>query len=213
MADVMDGPEIISRSAKKTGPLKYSPSLYNKYYSASDFIIRLKTDGSEKIWLDKAVGVAVSESLSSVPVYTVGNSRFQFLSKGNLIVNGLISINTTSSDYMAKVLANINAKYRVFKVLTPSEQLALTAEELKKYQEEKKKFDQEKVEVKSSLGFSDYDLFTIELVYNNSDAIDRRTSFSREIIDCRIVGYEQGVDIGGDGQLIDGYRFIAREVI
>lgn len=92
-------------------------------------------------------------------------------------------------------------------------QLALTAEELKKYQEEKKKFDQEQVEVKSSLGFSDYDLFTIELVYNNSDAIDRRTSFSREIIDCRIVGYEQGVDIGGDGQLIDGYRFIAREVI
>jgi hypothetical protein len=91
--------------------------------------------------------------------------------------------------------------------------IPLTAEELKKYQEEKKKFDQEQVEVKSSLGFSDYDLFTIELVYNNSDAIDRKTSFIREIIDCRIVGYEQGVDIGGDGQLIDGYRFIAREVI
>ena len=82
MADITDGPEIISRSAQKTGSLKYSPSLYNKYYSASDFIIRLKTDGSEKIWLDKAVGVAVSESLSSVPVYTVGNSRFQFLSAG-----------------------------------------------------------------------------------------------------------------------------------
>ena len=30
MEDITDGPEIISRSAQKTGSLKYSPSLYNK---------------------------------------------------------------------------------------------------------------------------------------------------------------------------------------
>ena len=202
----------LSRSRQRISGGKYK-QMYNKYYSASDFIIKIKTENSEAIWLDKASGVAVSESLSSNPIYTLGDSRVNFFSRGNLIVTGFISVNTISADYISRVLANINGKIKNFKPLTPREQMALSAQKLKAYLKEKEKYEQQEVEDLSTLGFADYSLFTVELEYNNSDAVEKVTSFSREILDCRIIGFEHGVDIGGDGQLVDGYKFIAREIV
>lgn len=202
----------LSRSRQRISGGKYK-QMYNKYYSASDFIIKIKTENSEAIWLDKASGVAVSESLSSNPIYTLGDSRVNFFSRGNLIVTGFISVNTISADYISRVLANINGKIKNFKPLTPREQMALSAQKLKAYLKEKEKYEQQEVEALSTLGFADYSLFTVELEYNNSDAVEKVTSFSREILDCRIIGFEHGVDIGGDGQLVDGYKFIAREIV
>ena len=202
----------LSRSRQRISGGKYK-QMYNKYYSASDFIIKIKTQNSEAIWLDKASGVAVSESLSSNPIYTLGDSRVNFFSRGNLIVTGFISVNTISADYISRVLANINGQIKNFKPLTPREQMALSAEKLKAYLKEKEKYEQQEVEALSTLGFADYSLFTVELEYNNSDAVEKVTSFSREILDCRIIGFEHGVDIGGDGQLVDGYKFIAREIV
>ena len=202
----------LSRSRQRISGGKYK-QMYNKYYSASDFIIKIKTENSEAIWLDKASGVAVSESLSSNPIYTLGDSRVNFFSRGNLIVTGFISVNTISADYISRVLANINGQIKNFKPLTPREQMALSAEKLKAYLKEKEKYEQQEVEALSTLGFADYSLFTVELEYNNSDAVEKVTSFSREILDCRIIGFEHGVDIGGDGQLVDGYKFIAREIV
>lgn len=202
----------LSRSRQRISGGKYK-QMYNKYYSASDFIIKIKTENSEAIWLDKASGVAVSESLSSNPIYTLGDSRVNFFSRGNLIVTGFISVNTISADYISRVLANINGKIKNFKPLTPREQMALSAQKLNAYLKEKEKYEQQEVEALSTLGFADYSLFTVELEYNNSDAVEKVTSFSREILDCRIIGFEHGVDIGGDGQLVDGYKFIAREIV
>lgn len=202
----------LSRSRQRISGGKYK-QMYNKYYSASDFIIKIKTENSEAIWLDKASGVAVSESLSSNPIYTLGDSRVNFFSRGNLIVTGFISVNTISADYISRVLANINGKIKNFKPLTPREQMALSAQKLKAYLKEKEKYEQQEVEALSTLGFADYSLFTVELEYNNSDAVEKVTSFSREILNCRIIGFEHGVDIGGDGQLVDGYKFIAREIV
>ena len=202
----------LSRSRQRISGGKYK-QMYNKYYSASDFIIKIKTQNSEAIWLDKASGVAVSESLSSNPIYTLGDSRVNFFSRGNLIVTGFISVNTISADYISRVLANINGQIKNFKPLTPREQMALSAEKLKAYLKEKEKYEQQEVEALSTLGFADYSLFTVELEYNNSDAVEKVTSFSREILDCRIIGFEHGVDIGGDGQLVDGYKFIARDIV
>lgn len=200
----------LSKSPKQIG---YTPSLYNKYYSASDFKIRISLESSEGIWLDKASGVAVSESLSSSPIYTLGNSMVDFFSKGNQVVTGVLSVNTVSADYISKVLGVLNGRVKAFKYLTTKEQLALSVEQLKEYKKQREAHENQSIEVLSTLGFSDYPLFDIELEYNNSDAIQRVTSFSREIKGCRIIGFEQAIDIGNDGQLVDGYRFIAKEII
>lgn len=190
----------------------YINRTYNKYYSASDFTISLKGKSGESIWLDKASGVAVNESLSSNPIYTLGDSRVNFFSRGNLVVTGFISINMVSADYMHKVIERMNGNLKSFRYKNARELLSLTAAQLKKYYQEKEEFEQKKIGSASTLGFADTDLFTIELSYNNSDAISQVSTFYREIKECRIIGFEQGVDIGGDGQLVDGYRFIAKEV-
>ena len=69
------------------------------------------------------------------------------------------------------------------------------------------------VSAKSVLDLSDLDPFTLNLVYNNSDVISRGVQQQISIIECRVIGFEHNVDIGSDGQLIDGYKFIGKEVV
>ena len=48
-----------NRIAKKT---KYTNNLYTKYFSASDFVIKVVGTTGSSIWLDRASGLAVTES-------------------------------------------------------------------------------------------------------------------------------------------------------
>lgn len=194
--------EIRSQSVKYHG-------IYNKYYSASDFRVYIGD-----ILLDKASGVMINESLSSLPIYTIGNSRYDFLSRGNIIVSGFITINKSDKDYIARVLSSYRENGTVnFKSLSPYEQMQLTTEELAAYKKKEKQYKESDVSSKSVLDWADLEPFTINLVYNNADVITAGEDHRIAIIECRIVGYEHGVDISSDGQLIDGYKFIAKEVV
>lgn len=182
--------------------------LYTKYYSSSDFNLYIGD-----ILIDRAAGVAVGESLTSTPIYTIGNSRYDFLARGNVIVNGIIRINKAEKDYLARVIAHYRGRTNEFKILSSYEQLQLTSEELAKYRKQLKEYQNEQVSAKSVLDWADLGSFTIHMVYNNSDAVTEGVQQRISIVECRIVGYEHSVDIGSDGQLIDGYKFIAKEVI
>lgn len=184
--------------------------LYNKYYSASDFRFYIGD-----ILIDKASGIGLNESLSSVPLYTIGNSRFEFLSRGNNIVHGFISINKSTKDYLSRILSHHEGDLGgvKFKSLSPYEQMQLTSAELEKYKAQEKKFLEKKVSAHSVLDWSDFNLFNIDMVYDNSDPTHISEIHRARISEVRIVGYEHGIDISGDGQLIDGYKFIAKEFI
>lgn len=75
---------------------------YEKYYSSSDCTVFIESPYglSEPVLLDKLKTVAYSESLSSQPVYGIGESRYGFLSQGNLIVNGILELNWTHPNYL-----------------------------------------------------------------------------------------------------------------
>lgn len=182
--------------------------IYTKYFSASDFSIYVGD-----ILIDRAAGIAIGESLTSTPIYTVGNSRYDFLARGNVVVNGILRINKAEKDYLARVLAHYRSRSNEFKVLSSYEQLQLTSEELAKYRKQLKEYQNEQVSAKSVLDWADLGEFTIHMVYNNADAVTEGVQQRISIVECRIVGYEHSVDIGSDGQLIDGYKFIAKEVI
>ena len=182
--------------------------LYTKYYSSSDFNLYIGD-----ILIDRAAGIAVGESLTSTPIYTIGNSRYDFLARGNVVVNGIIRINKAERDYLARVIAHYRGRTNEFKILSPYEQIQLTSEELAKYRKQLKEYQDEQVSAKSVLDWADLGSFTIHMVYNNSDAVTEGVQQRISIVECRIVGYEHSVDIGSDGQLIDGYKFIAKEVI
>lgn len=182
--------------------------IYTKYFSASDFSIYVGD-----ILIDRAAGIAIGESLTSTPIYTVGNSRYDFLARGNVVVNGILRINKAEKDYLARVLAHYRGRSNEFKVLSSYEQLQLTSEELAKYRKHLKEYQNEQVSAKSVLDWADLGEFTIHMVYNNADAVTEGVQQRISIVECKIVGYEHSVDIGSDGQLIDGYKFIAKEVI
>lgn len=182
--------------------------LYTKYYSSSDFNLYIGD-----ILIDRAAGIAVGESLTSTPIYAIGNSRYDFLARGNVIVNGIIRINKAEKDYLARVISHYRGRTNEFKILSSYEQLQLTSEELAKYRKQLKEYQNEQVSAKSVLDWADLGSFTIHMVYNNSDAVTEGVQQRISIVECRIVGYEHSVDIGSDGQLIDGYKFIAKEVI
>lgn len=182
--------------------------LYTKYYSCSDFNLYIGD-----ILIDRAAGVAIGESLTSTPIYTIGNSRYDFLARGNVIVNGIIRINKAERDYLARVITHYRGRTNDFRLLSSYEQLQLTTSELAKYRKQLRQYYNEQVSAKSVLDWADLGSFTINMVYNNADAVTEGVQQRISIIECRIVGYEHSVDIGSDGQLIDGYKFIAKEVI
>ena len=182
--------------------------LYTKYFSSSDFNIYIGD-----ILIDRAAGIAINETLTSTPIYTIGNSRYDFLARGNVLTNGIIRINKAEKDYLARVIAHYRGRTNEFKFLSPYEQIQLTSDELAKYRKQLKEYQNEQVSAKSVLDWADLGSFTINMVYNNSDAVTEGIQQRISIVECRIVGYENSVDIGSDGQLIDGYKFIAKEAI
>lgn len=201
-----DVDEIEVKGKRQPKGHSFVNGLYNKYYSSSDCMIYI-----EDIWLDKVSGIGINESLSSVPIYTIGNSRYSFLSRGNNIVTGFISINKCTKDYLPRVLENIN-KNSEFRKLTPYEQMQLTSEELRVYKEKEAAMESGKVSNKSVLDWADLDAFNITISYNNGDPTMAGVKQYVDIQEIRIIGFETSIDIGSDGQLIDGYRFIAKEV-
>lgn len=199
-----------TQAAKKTTKLY---SLYDKYYSSSDTVIKIIGQTGLPIWVDKCSGIALTETLGSVPIYTIGDSRARFFMRGNLSVNGFISINMTDVEYFSKILYAVNTTTKSMRVLTPMEVVDMTAQELAEYKAQLKAYASAEAAQKSTLQMADYPLFDIEIDYNNSDPVFKTSTKRRTISQCRIVGFEQGVDISGDGQLVDGYRFIAKEVL
>lgn len=202
---------ILANTPRRKKEKVYHP-LYDKYYSSSDVIIKVIGSTGLPIWVDKASGIAFSESLGSVPVYTIGDSKAKFFMRGNLSVSGFISINMTNVEYFSKILHTANSSSKAFRVLPPYEVISMSPQEMAEYKAQLLNYQKEEAESKSTLQLSDYPLFNIEMEYNNSDPVYKVKTKRRTITECRIVGFEQGVDIGGDGQLVDGYKFIAKEV-
>lgn len=185
-------------------------SLYDRYYSASDVTVFIyEKNTNNKLWLDKASGIALNESLSSAPIYTLGNSRFHFLTKGNVITSGILTVNINDPHYLGKVMTHITTPPR-FKRLSPEEQISLSYYSLQEYKLAERKYLKSVTYADGILGMSDYPLVNIELVYNNSDVTEYRESFTRTISDIRFTSYEEGISITSDGQLVNGFRFVAR---
>lgn len=88
----------------------------------------------------------------------------------------------------------------------------MNASELAQYKIDMSTYENTSIDPMSTLELSDLPLFNIELEYNNTDPTNIVTSTTKTIYNVQLTGYEQGVDIGSDGQLVDGYRFIAKEM-
>lgn len=82
--------------------------MYQHYYTSSDVTVDLYCPStSKRVNLDTTIGIAYNENVSSVPVYTLGNSIPTFFSKGNSLVQGQIDLVFTGTDYLVTVLEEL----------------------------------------------------------------------------------------------------------
>ena len=63
--------------------------MYDQYFTGSDVNIYLRYPNTDKqVHIDKAIGIGYNHSMSSVPIYVLGNVDPAFFSRGNSLLKG-----------------------------------------------------------------------------------------------------------------------------
>ena len=79
--------------------------VYDHYFTSVDVTIDISYPTTNKrVNIDKAVAIAYTHNVSSIPVYTLGSSVPFFYSKGNSLVQGQLDLAFKSTDYLRTAL-------------------------------------------------------------------------------------------------------------
>lgn len=185
---------------------------YEQYYTSSDCSVFIESEqGSELILLDKLKSVGFSENLSSEPIYGIGNSKFGFISQGNILVNGALELNFIDPNYLYKTLQFINSSPVGVPVDdTLAGYTALSDEALLRAR--KFKVQQDKAGNRQfNHNISDYPTCNIRIVMNNSYLY--REDKDRIILlrGVKFIGTTMPVSISSEENVYVQYTFLARE--
>lgn len=79
--------------------------IYDHYFTAADVTVDMRIkDTDKRVNIDKAVAIAFTHNISSVPIYTLGKLEPFFFSRGNSIVQGQLDIAFKNTQYMITAL-------------------------------------------------------------------------------------------------------------
>mgnify|MGYP001602673283 CR=1 FL=1 len=83
-------------------------AIYDHYYSGSDVNIYLRyVPSGRMVHLDKAIGIGFNHSMSTIPIYTLGNVNPSFFSRGNSLLQGSLDIVFKSDQYLQKTINHL----------------------------------------------------------------------------------------------------------
>ncbi len=201
--------------------------MYNQYYSSADVTLYLSKNDN-MILIDKLNGVMLSEELSSMPVYGLGDSYFGFTTRGNYIINGLIDINFIHASYLVNAIKSLNStpsasKDNAVKQLSDINSVSiLSVEELNALKilakSEKLQFSTQNNSFGQSSVSSDgiaylKSGFDIIISFNSSTNL-RQDSLASEIRieNCRIISSDITTSVNDDSQIVRRYRFIGQKI-
>lgn len=197
---------------------------YQQYYSSSDCSVFIENpNGSiQPVLLDRIGAIAWDESISSERVFGFGNSKYGFLTQGNLFVGGQIVFNFVHENYFAKTLNYIYTGAPA-DTINGSDLTSLTGTDFAQLT------DAQISQIKSSAAASSVTQqqyttsilnypqnFNIRIVLNNSLLY---TSDSNKVIiikGVKITGSSMAPSImgeNGDDPIMQYYTFLAREVV
>ena len=197
-------------------------SRYAKYYTSADCSVYFERDLSEYndsqlieglapiVKLDKLAGIGWGEQLTSSPVYGIGSSFHGFVTKGNLSVTGVLSINFTDDVYLTKIIDEVtqsggtlyesdDAIFEKWKQLEHRE-----AENVGTELYLKRTLDSKTGIERMLSGFN------IRVVFDNGNLYHGDESKTYVLRDIKILSHENGATSGTDGAITQTYRFIAR---
>lgn len=187
-------------------------SSYSQFYTASDCSVYIQNPAgfNQPILLDKLAGIGYNESLSSTPYYGVGNSKFGFLSKGNLLIEGVLQLNYVHQRYLFTAIEHVLATSS--NVIDPS---TLTAKEMSGLTDiQIANIKKNKDNPKFSRGIHEYSSnFDLKIVLNNGFLYHTDEDKIILIKGCKIVTSDMSTSVdNSDSQIMKIYKFLAREI-
>lgn len=190
-------------------------SLYDHYYSSSDVIISLSFPPSNKtVILDKALGLGFSQSMTSMPIYTLGKVEPTFFSRGNTLIQGNLDLAFKSSNYMKAAMNYISdatgtqEELRKLRVKMSNNEEPVTKEEVIKYSllESSSSTSLESTSISEILN-----LFDIIIDFNNENATMAGTGSHKIVLEgVKFIGEAMSIHSADQNALVDRYTFMAK---
>jgi len=213
---------------------------YDHYYTSVDVTVDLIYPATGKrVNIDKAVAIAFTHNISSVPIYTLGTLVPYFYSKGNSLVQGQLDIAFKNTEYMRKALdylVSSNTNYKISyqgSLNRPTERDPkhtevisyvgdyasdkLTLQELNKMSNEEYMKLQESISLqgvsmaeKSLINVPG--LLNILITYNNTNSNMGGVHSSILLEGVKFVSQSSAVNSQDDSALVDRFSFMARNI-
>jgi hypothetical protein len=193
-------------------------SVYSNYYSAADVTAFIEgTSEGGIVMLDKLKSVGFSESISSGPIYGVGNPKFGFVNTGNLFINGFLDFNFIHPNYLKNAIliakpphkldldnSNIKSKF----TSASHTELNNAVNLIKNAQAAIANSPP------SATGIDTFpENFNIRIVFNNGNLYYGDTPKTYIIRGVKIVGSQLSSSVTMDGAISILYKFLARDLV
>jgi len=195
---------------------------YDNYYSGSDAFIYFESKNNDnQVYMDKLYGFGYRDSISSMPIYGLGNSEFAFVSRGNVILSFSIDVNVIHENYLTQAIhyavgniTKVDAKKTdltnfSFADLNRRSLSQLAKEELIVSEYTNDILKSKKIYTPLLHKLPRY--FTTRVIFNNSKHlhVDEKSS-GFLIVDCVVISKESETYIDKDGQMIQRYNFVGK---
>lgn len=185
---------------------------YDHYYTSVDVTVDLIYPATgNRVNIDKAVAIAFTHNISSVPIYTLGTLVPYFYSKGNSLVQGQLDIAFKNTEYMRKALdylVSADTDYASDK-LTLQELNKMSNEEYMKLQES---ISLQGVTMTEKSLLNVPGLLNILITYNNTNSNMGGVHSTILLEGVKFVSQSSAVNSQDDSALVDRFSFMARNI-
>ena len=190
---------------------------YKKYYTSVDCNIYFTNiKNNMQIHIDEAAAIGFNNSVSRVPIYGLGQTFFNFASRGNVLVTGQLNLNFVSDEYLKAAINYVyNRSNNEVRISTLKEKLQnnatsdtkITREELNELAFLENLQNQEISKDISSM----YDPVNIQIVFDNTDT--SRDSSPKIITLEHVIFTNHTNSVQQSDSIVgDGYQFIAKNI-
>lgn len=191
---------------------------YKKYYTSADCNIYFNNiQNNRQIHIDEAAAIGFNNSVSRVPIYGLGQTFFNFVSRGNILVTGQINLNFVSDEYLKAAVnyvynkTNNTARLTQLREKLKNNNSRTSVKMTREEWSELALLENLQKEALTTDISSMYDPINIQLVFDNTDTSKSSTPKIITLEHVIFTNHTNSVQ-QSDSIVADGYQFIAKNI-
>lgn len=188
--------------------------MYDHYFTGSDVNVYLYYQPTDRrVHIDKALGIGYNHSMSTAPVYVLGNVDPAFFTRGNSLIQGNLDIAFKSVKYLKTginyLLNKTNAEAEKQALISKHKKKKLSKEEISRLSNLQSQVITDMTTISISQIFHLFDLI-IEFDNTNSNTDGARSSIVLEGV--KFASESLNVYSTEESSLVDRFSFLAKNV-